>query len=186
MQRVDHGTDPTYEHKDTQHTYHTLRAEHFKHEREIRERFDRYFSIWHPLFPFLDGARLSQTLDAAANVSRGIAAASNGRLLGETSNEELGLSTIILSVISIGSLGQTADSVDLPVLQSATHGTWLAYTIMDALDNGAINSLLALQALVAVDLYLYAARRSRQAYRLCGSIISMLCSAPQMLTCLQR
>jgi hypothetical protein len=167
-----------------------LRIGDLRSRTELRDCITRYFARWHPLFPFLDGVYLIQCFDNAADMARsdeevvrnrhdetGIAA--RPAFSGLSSEEGLILSATFLSIFALGGLDDASASDNLlpsaivsPRLRSASHATKLAHQIIEIIQTAKVNDLFALQALLAIQLYLYASRALRPAMHMSGTLIS--------------
>jgi hypothetical protein len=159
---------------------------------ELRDCITRYFARWHPLFPFLDGVYLIECFDKAADIARsdeeelgnchdetGIAA--RPAFHGLSPEEGLILSATFLSIFALSGLDDVSTSDNLlpsaslsPRLRSASHATKLAHQIIEIIQTAKVNDLFALQALLAIQLYLYASRALRPAMHMSGTLISKI------------
>jgi hypothetical protein len=99
--------------------------------------------------------------------------------LGLSSEEGLLLSATFLSIFALGGLDDASASDNLlpcaslsPRLQSPSHATKLAHQIIEIIQTAKVNDLFALQALLAIQLYLYASRALRPAMHMSGTLIS--------------
>ena len=98
---------------------------------------------------------------------------------GLSSEEGLILSATFLSIFALGGLDDASASDNLlpsaslsPRLRSASHATKLAHQIIEIIQTAKVNDLFALQALLAIQLYLYASRALRSAMHMSGTLIS--------------
>ncbi|WWC86578.1 uncharacterized protein L201_001455 [Kwoniella dendrophila CBS 6074] len=107
-----------------------LKSKDLLEEESLRLRLNRYFAIWHPLFPFLDGAYLlqcfnnslqlakiqfahsnqnaqetSDTIIGSGSDSRSIQYSQLSAFEGLTPEQSLGLTTIFLVIFTIGGIG---------------------------------------------------------------------------------
>lgn len=169
---------------------------------EARAAITNYFSTWHPLFPFLDGGYIISQFDDAvslANMSLPIPALSDSpdgtmpvpqprpAFGGMAEEEALVLTAVFSSIISIGQLemdidtamGRTDPVHSLPVFKSARQATMLAHLVVEASESGGVDDVLAVQALAAIELWLYLSRSLRPAMHLSGTIGSE--SEPHLL-----
>lgn len=169
-------------------THFTLRASDLKQHEKIRQCLETYFRLWHPLFPFLDGAYVISSfdnavalaqLDEAVSVSFAesstapFARANRPAFDGLKEEEGLILSAIIKSIISIGAMGMSEEEkMGLPLLFSTTQVTMLGHFIVGASENSSVSDLLAIQALLGIELYLYLSRLMRPAMHLSGVLAS--------------
>lgn len=103
---------------------------------------------------------------------------SSSAFSGLSAQEGLALSTIFLAVCSLGglSLDEEVVSNDAPAvgingyprIASPSHASTLAHLVVGAAQDGKVNDLFALQAILALQLYLYATRALRPAMHLSG------------------
>lgn len=147
-------------------SHYILRATDLQQEEALRTRLISYFAIWHPLFPFLDGAYILQCFNNAILMAQ--LDQSGQAFNGLKQEEALVLSAIMMSVFTMG--GQT-DPL-LPLLKGTSHATMVAHLILGAAQNSTINDLFAVQGLIAIQLHLYATRTLRPAMHLSGTITS--------------
>ena len=144
-------------------------------ETPLRGRLNEYFTAWHPLFPFLDGAYILQCFNDAVSISNSVAVQPDGtrpvRLAfeGRKEGESLVLSAIFMAVFTIGGIDYVAG---LTLLMGASHATMLAHLILGACQNSSINDLFAIQGLIAIGLFLYTRRILRPAMHLTGTLTS--------------
>lgn len=147
-----------------------LKTSDLLQEEVLRSRFDAYFAIWHPLFPFLDGAYLLQCFSNALVMAKlGTSSTARQAFEGLKEEEALVLSAIMMAVFSMGG---DKDTLGLPLLRGTSHATMLAHLILGACQNSTINDLFAVQGLIAIELYLYSTRTLRPAMHLSGTITS--------------
>jgi hypothetical protein len=154
-------------------------------ETVLRDRITRYFFTWHPLFPFLDGAYLIQCFDNATNMAKlqGIMTAAGpinpalSAFEGLSPEQGLVLSAMFLAVFALGRLDEQSPSDTCVYLYSASHAMTLGNMIIGAVQNSKVNDLFAIQALLAIQLYLYATRALRPAMHMSGILTSKLLSA---------
>lgn len=142
-----------------------------------RDALERYFSTWHPLFPFLDGGYIIDLFECAAGrAARTDPASSETLAFPDLKIEEaMLLSAIFLAIFAIADMGgddQLSHRPELPRLQSSTQATLLSSLIVGACQNGAVSDTLAIQALVAIMLYFYLSRTLRPAMHLSGIVAS--------------
>lgn len=153
----------------------------------MRSRITRYFAVWHPLFPFLDGAYVIRCFDDAVSMAQleAMMAASgpsgaalfagsgSSAFAGLSAQEGLVLSAVFLAVISLGDLDDGEHTAsEIPRITSPAHANTLAHLVVGATQDGKVNDLFALQALLALQLYLYATRALRPAMHLSGTLTS--------------
>lgn len=172
----------------------TLRASDLKPHTKIRQCIENYFRLWHPLFPFLDGAYVIDSFDnavALAQLDEAVsmsfapetstapqARANRPAFDGLKEEEGLILSAIIKAVVSIGAMGLSQEEkLGLPLLFSTTQVTMLGHFIVGASENSSVSDLLAIQALLGIELYLYLSRLMRPAMHLSGVLASELTDA---------
>lgn len=101
---------------------------------------------------------------------------------GLSAQEGLVLSAIFLAVCSLGGLGAEAPNTSdienhgtvtkCPRIMSPSHASTLAHLVVSATQDGKVNDLFALQAILALQLYLYASRALRPAMHLSGILTS--------------
>lgn len=178
---LDSGAD------DPRHIQHTLTNIDLLQHEALRSRITRYFAIWHPLFPFLDGAYVIRCFDDAVSMAQLeamvtasgpggaglLAGTGSSAFAGLSAQEGLVLSAIFLVVITLGDLDcGDGRSQGLPHLTSPAHANTLAHLVVGATQAGKVNDLFALQALLGVQLYLYATRALRPAMHLSGLLTS--------------
>jgi len=174
---------PFYEH-------YILKADQLvqSNEIDIRACLAGYFSSWHPLFPFLDGAYLIQCLDNAVSMARleemMVHALPDGNSTrtgyrkpafdGLKTEEALVLSAIFMAAIGIGDLMRpiVGNSTSLPRLRTTSQATMLAHLVLGACQNSKVNDLFAIQALLAIQIYLFSTRALRPAMHLSGTTTS--------------
>lgn len=97
---------------------------------------------------------------------------------GMAEEEALALTAVYTSIISIGQLemdtdtamGRTDPVQCLPVFNSARQATMLAHLVVEASESGGVDDVLAVQALAAIELWLYLSRNLRPAMHLSGTI----------------
>nr|XP_019008172.1 uncharacterized protein I206_06727 [Kwoniella pini CBS 10737]OCF46953.1 hypothetical protein I206_06727 [Kwoniella pini CBS 10737] len=166
-----------------------LRSRDLLDEPALRLRLNRYFALWHPLFPFLDGPYLLQcfnnsltlakthhTVDTAQGPNTGSAETGNVFAFeGLTPEQSLALTTILLVIFSIGGLGlETPEDVSkLPAIHSTSQATMLGHLVIGACQNSRINDLFGIQALLAIELFFYLTRKYRPAMHLSGVITKL-------------
>lgn len=169
----------------------TLQASDLKHHEKIRQALKQYFATWHPLFPFLDGTYLISSFDSAVALAQ-MNEAINASLAtssesgnappslqnrqafdGLKEEEDLVMSAIFKAVISIGAMTLSPEErAGLPVWFSTTQVTMIGHFIVGAIENSSVSDLLAIQALLGIELYLYVSRLMRPAMHLSGVISS--------------
>lgn len=164
-----------------------LKARDLRDAPAIRTALTRYFSTWHPLFPFLDGAYIIECFENAvqgAGIGLGMAGdvgpgvdPNAPAFPGLTVEEGMVLTAIFMALLAIADLDapptSNADSY-LPRLQSSTQANLLANLVFTAVQNSAVNDLFAIQALIAIMLYFYVSRTLRPAMHLSGTVSSTL------------
>lgn len=153
--------------------------------------------MWHPLFPFLDGAYLIRCFDDAVNMaqleammsasvpsgSMAFNSSTSSAFTGLSAQEGVALSAIFLAVCSLGGLSPYNDGeldevsagsaqAGHPRISSPSHASTLAHLIVGAAQDGKVNDLFALQAILALQVYLYATRALRPAMHLSGILTS--------------
>jgi hypothetical protein len=155
----------------------------------LRRYLNAYFSVWHPLFPFLDGAYLIQCFDNAASIAQlsemvasslpGSSSASHPHMSspafeGLTSDQALVLSAIFKSIFSISSIDVSDDTPEsegsrrLPTFESSEQAMMYTHLIVSACQSSRLTEMFALQGLLAIQLYLYSRRKLRPAMHLSG------------------
>lgn len=179
-----------------------LKTSDLRHDAALRSRITKYFETWHPLFPFLDGAYLIRCFDDAVNMaqleammsssvpsgSMAFNSSASSAFTGLSAQEGLALSAIFLAVCSLGGLSLSdtgngavgvfgGDSATCPRITSPSHASTLAHLVVGATQDGKVNDLFALQAVLALQLYLYATRALRPAMHLSGILTSKSFSA---------
>lgn len=168
----------------------TLQATDLKQHERIRQALKQYFAVWHPLFPFLDGAYLISSFDSAVALAQmneaitaSLASSSTAppppplrqrqAFDGLKEEEDLVMSAIFKAVISIGAMDMSVEEkAGLPVWFSTTQVTMIGHFIVGAIENSSVSDLLAIQALLGIELYLYLSRLMRPAMHLSGVISS--------------
>lgn len=150
-----------------------LRLDQCLDDTELWRCLTAYFAVWHPLFPFLDGRTAQSDLQEALNGRATHTDSRRDALAFRMDDDALRLTkTVVLtSIVSISRIGHARSSASLPEFQSTRQATNMAYMVIDACDHSSVNNLLAVQALVAVDLFLYASHKIRQAFHLSGIIL---------------
>lgn len=154
----------------------------------LRTRLNSYFTLWHPLFPFLDGAYLLQCFSNAVSLATQNTTATNAGMQGQgmgtgsggdrcafeglKAEEALVLSAIMMAVFTIGVEDGRINDAGLPLYRGASHATMVAHLIVGACQNSKINDLFAIQGLIAIELYLYTTRTLRPAMHLSGTVSS--------------
>jgi hypothetical protein len=165
---------------------HILSASDFLLEAELRARFSQYFALWHPLFPFLDGAHIKQGFEQALasakvhNILSGSSpsAAAYGKNVFEGMSVEHALvfTAILRSISTIGTRGGIMPGEEpvrgVPSFQSSSQVTLLGRLILDACEESRLSDALAVQGLLALLLTLYVSRKMRPASHLCATVIS--------------
>lgn len=144
----------------------------------MREALESYFETWHPLFPFLDGAYVLSAFEMSVN--RSLAASGGGGAAQElvalafqlAPGEGLVLSAIFKAIVAIGDAGGSVGRAGFPCLTSTSQATMLAHFVLGACQGGSVNDLFAIQALVALMLFMYLSRRLRPAMHLSGTVTS--------------
>jgi hypothetical protein len=137
----------------------------------LRGALESYFESWHPLFPFLNGAYVLSAYEA------GVAAAmagSNGPAFPLSPAESLALTAVFKAIVAIGDPTGSVGRAGFPRLSSTSQATMLAHLVLGACQGGSINDLFAIQALVALMLFMYLSRRLRPAMHLSGTVTSKL------------
>lgn len=147
-------------------TPYLLTAGDFSDEAELRSRFNTYFANWHPLFPFLDGAYLQGIFKRCAGNARAGVAVFEG-MGGE---HALVLSAIFRSIFTIGGTGRAGPGI--PIFTDSTSASTLAMVVLGACESNRLDHISTVQALFAIELSLYFARRFRPASHLSGLINS--------------
>lgn len=175
-----------------------LDAAAFLEQEEAREHFSNYFRLWHPLFPFLDGRSLSQTLEDAFLLARNLSAGAGSNWPGVPAglsgypafpnlnrDEALVYSTIFRAVITLGSIRSTCSGERtgskvghagvrdrLHDLRSPRQAMFLAHLIVSACQGSRISEILALQGLLAIQVVLFGLRETRPAMHTGGLLTS--------------
>lgn len=177
----------------------SLKTADLRQDETLRACITKYFEIWHPLFPFLDGAYLIRCFDDAVNMAQleammsasvptGSMAFNNSAasaFTGLSSHEALVLSAVFLAVWSLGGLelektrgpgpetGMPEHGTpQFPRITSPSHASTLAHLVLGAAQEGKVNDMFALQAILALQLFLYATRALRPAMHLSGILTS--------------
>ncbi|OCF76399.1 hypothetical protein I204_02094 [Kwoniella mangroviensis CBS 8886] len=183
-----------------------LRSKDMLEEDLLRTRLNRYFAIWHPLFPFLDGAYLLQCFNNSLKLAEihkmvqsndpdkrddGLTFDQISAFEGLTPEQSLALTTIFLVIFTIGGLGidETGSNVDsaskIPTIHSTSQATMLGHLVVGACQNSRIPDLFGIQALLAIELLLYVRRTYRPAMHLSG-VITKLAYEAGLHRCPQR
>jgi hypothetical protein len=139
-------------------------ADDFSDEAGLQLYFNNYFTVWHPLFPFLDGLSLRDAFSrCCANARHG-----NEVFEGMRAEEALVLSVTLQAVFEIGGrrskLGGTVPTRIDPTL--------IAHLILSACETSRLDHVVAIRALCAITLSLWNSRRFRSASHLSGTNIS--------------
>ncbi|WWD08208.1 hypothetical protein V865_006319 [Kwoniella europaea PYCC6329] len=171
-----------------------LRSKDMLEEELLRTRLNRYFALWHPLFPFLDGAYLLQCFNNSVKLAEihkmvqssdpdsrdnGITYDQISAFEGLTPEQSLALTTIFLAIFTIGGLGldETESNVNsaskIPTIHSTSQATMLGHLVVGACQNSRINDLFGIQALLAMELLFYVKRTYRPAMHLSGVITKL-------------
>jgi hypothetical protein len=142
-----------------------LKPSDFTNVSELRSHLNRFFTTWHPLFPFLDGQQINGIFDTAATIH----ASNSGDVFSRSTPEQAVLSSIWLrAVFTIGGLGYGGKYPTIEVSE-----VWrMTSMVLDACDSSVLDDLSGVQALFAIQLSLYVGRHLRQASRLSGIILS--------------
>ena len=145
-------------------------------ETQLRDRLDAYFTNWHPLFPFLDGAYILDCFNTALGKTKAFASQPGPVpqpaptvFDDQPNSRSLILSAIFMAVFSIGGDNTVPG---LPLLYDTSHATMIAHLILGACQNSSIDDLLAMQGLLAIVLLLYTRRVLRPALHLSGTLTS--------------
>lgn len=138
----------------------------------VRGALEAYFETWHPLFPFLDGAYVLSAFESG--LGRAVASTAG---LGDPAfqlapAESLVLSAIFKAIVAIGDADGSVGRAGFPRLTSTSQATMLAHLVLGACQGGSVNDLFAIQALVALMLFMYLSRRLRPAMHLSGTVTS--------------
>nr|XP_018265129.1 uncharacterized protein I303_01489 [Kwoniella dejecticola CBS 10117]OBR87287.1 hypothetical protein I303_01489 [Kwoniella dejecticola CBS 10117] len=168
-----------------------LRSKDLLDEEGLRLRLNRYFTIWHPLFPFLDGAYLLQCFNNSLQLAKlhhepdssQVRAPGDGTLDPEhqlafdglTPEQSLALTTIFLAIFTIGGLGiETSEDVSkIPAIHSSSQATMLGHLVVGACQNSRVDDLFGIQALLALELLFYVTRKYRPAMHLSGVLTKL-------------
>ncbi|BEJ13085.1 hypothetical protein CspHIS471_0302590 [Cutaneotrichosporon sp. HIS471] len=135
----------------------------------LRASLESYFESWHPLFPFLDGAYVLSAYEAALTAAT---TRPDGPAFPLSPAESLALTAIFKAIVAIGDDG-TAARAGFPRLASTSQATMLGHLVLGACQGGSINDLFAIQALVALMLFMYLSRRLRPAMHLSGTVTKL-------------
>lgn len=139
---------------------HLLSKNDFADESQLWLYFHHYFSVWHPLFPFLEGASLRDSFSLLClNVRNGMEVFD-----GMTAEDALVLSVTLEAVFQIG--GQRQTRRVQPARAVVTH------LILAACEAFRLDYISAIRALFAVELSLWFARRFRPASHISGLLSS--------------
>lgn len=170
----------------------------FVEQEEARRHFANYFRLWHPLFPFLDGRSLSQTLEDAFLLARNLSVGAGANWPGVPAglsgypafpnlnrDEALVYSTIFRAVITLGGIRltssdeRTGSNVGPAVVRDRLHdlrsprqAMFLAHLIVSACQGSRISEILALQGLLAIQVVLFGLRETRPAMHIGGLLTS--------------
>ena len=135
---------------------HLLTSGDLRDEAELQNRFGRYFSHIHPLFPFLDGAQVREAfkgcLQYAHHVDSSCCAFDN------VSGDALVTTVVLRSIFAMGRRsdeGSHFSDTNLP--------TRLAQEVLAAYESSQIGPIPAIQAMFAIVLALFFSRRFRPA-----------------------
>ncbi|GMK58087.1 hypothetical protein CspeluHIS016_0501190 [Cutaneotrichosporon spelunceum] len=135
----------------------------------LRAALESYFESWHPLFPFLDGAYVLSSYEAAVTAA---AAGTGGQVFPAPPAEGLALTAIFKAIVAIGDNGAAARA-GFPLLTSTSQATMLSHLVLSACQGGSIDDLFAIQALVALMLFMYISRHLRPAMHLSGTVTKL-------------
>lgn len=116
----------------------------------MQKRMDDYFTIWHPLFPFLDGAYIRNAFNTAKEPEEGLI-----------------LSVIFRAIFTIAGQGGR-----VPIFADSTYATTLGNILLNACESSVIDVVPTVQALFAIELMLYTKRQFRPASHISGTIAS--------------
>ncbi|CAK9783651.1 hypothetical protein CC85DRAFT_84994 [Cutaneotrichosporon oleaginosum] len=136
----------------------------------LRAALENYFEAWHPLFPFLDGAYILSAFES------GVLSAMEGSespVFSRSHAESLALTAVFKSIVAIGDTDGAVTRAGFPRLSSTSQATMLAHLVLGACQGGSISDLLAIQALVALMLFMYLTRRLRPAMHLSGTVTKL-------------
>lgn len=147
----------------------------------MREALEAYFETWHPLFPYLDGAFVLDAYERAVATAVG-GSNPNALAFQIPPAENLVLSAIFKAIVAIGDVDGKVAQAGFPGLVSTSQTTMLSHLVLGACQGGSVNDLFAIQALVALMLFMYLSRRLRPAMHLSGTVTSE-CDFSNILFC---
>lgn len=142
-------------------------ADDFGDEQGLWLYFNNYFTHWHPLFPFLDGASLRDAFTrCCVNARNGVEV-----FEGMEADDALVLSVMLEAVFQIGKRGSNQGAPAKTRLDGVSR-TIITSLILASCETSSLDYISAIRALFAIELSLWFSRSFRAASHLSGTISS--------------